>query len=139
MYAPYPSFGQGWSASVQAYARAMRKSLGALRTLEAGGVARWAGLRGHFLQFLARPCPELTLPLRHYQHHHNHVGWASPAPAGQLPQVAFSGSAATALLDLAAQPPSSGVGPRNDPAVQAELALRLEDTVGRLWDALDGE
>lgn len=112
----------GWASAVRAYGSSMRGTLCALRGLEAGSVAHWAGLRRHFAQFLSRPCPELTLPLRHYQHHHNHVGTAMPPGPGQQLQLPFAAATATEAhpVDLTLATVAGGTGGvRGDPQVQA--------------------
>lgn len=104
-----------WQSCVNNYAATVKSSMRSLRYSEAGAVTRLATVRRRLREYCARPCPELQVPLTHFQRHWNDIG------------LIAVGSAATAASAAAGSDASL-------PAATAATAITSSKALGIMAD-----
>jgi hypothetical protein len=119
-----------WDTSVKEYVSEAKIAMRCLRVAEHASVARLAIVRRRVRELAGRPCPELQLPMAHFQRNWNDFGLSSGLAAGSSRTLGAVAEVEYALRGAKSTKPAREL-------IASEFLLRLEETTQGMWDAVD--
>lgn len=120
----------GWDSSVKEYISEAKVAMRCLRVAEHASVARLAIVRRRIRELAGRPCPELQLPMAHFQRNWNDFGLSSGLTAGSSRALGAVAEVEYTLRGSKSTKPAREL-------IASEFLLRLEETTQGMWDAVD--
>jgi hypothetical protein len=119
-----------WDTAVKTYVSEAKIAMRCLRVAEHASVARLAIVRRRVRELAGRPCPELQLPMAHFQRNWNDFGLSSGLVAGSSRALGAVADIEYVLRGAKSSKPAREL-------IASEFLLRLEETTQGMWDAVD--